>query len=296
MLTSDRNVHGEKHLQRQDQANGVKPRRLAEGHPDLGPGHLEAYLNIIKTLPDDSGRLERLLTYLDRIADLEAPKDVVVVGCGPRPQAVKVLRELNHRVLGVEPVITFVAAAQEYVGQPELVLKGWAEALPLETSSQDLVICDSVLEHVDSPRKAIAEMYRVLRPGGIAYVSTTNRWRFSLTGDNGEYHVRFLNWLPRLVRESYVFQHLHHNPALANYSLRPAVHWFTFPELCALGRDSGFAQFYSLLDVLVREDPSVRNKWWRRVILRPVQRNAWLRALALTQVGYAIAMLKRPQS
>jgi len=35
--------------------------------------------------------------------------------------------------------------------------------------------------------------------GGIAYITTTNRLRFSLRGDNGEYNVRFFNWLPRVV-------------------------------------------------------------------------------------------------
>jgi ubiquinone/menaquinone biosynthesis C-methylase UbiE len=267
---------------------------LAEGHPGLGPGHLEAYLEIIEKLPDDTPRIERLLVYLDRVRELKPPKDLLVIGCGPRPRAVKVLNERRYKVVGIEPVSSFVAAARKYLGRPSQVLEGGAEALPVPTSSQDLIICESVLEHVESPRRALDEMYRVLRAGGIAYLTTTNRLRFSPTGDNGEYHVRFLNWFPRLVRESYVFQHLHQDPALANYSLRPAVHWFTFADLCELGRDSGFAQFYSLLDLVVPDDPSVQRKWWRRLMLKLVQRNAWLRALALTQVGYSIGMLKRP--
>jgi hypothetical protein len=95
------------------------------------------------------------------------------------------------------------------------------------------------------------------------------------------------------MEESYVFRHLHQEPRLANYSLRPAVHWFTYAELCSLGRYSGFAQFYSMLDLMMPDDPTVARKWWRRVLLRPLQHNAWLRALALTQIGHAIAMLKR---
>src|SRR6266487_6450083 len=71
-------------------------------------------------------------------------------------------------------------------------------------------------------------------------------------------------------------------------SLRPAVHWFTFSRLCVLGRDSGFGQFYSPLDLLKEEDPIIAGKWWRRLLLRPLQRNPWLRALALTQVGHGI--------
>lgn len=271
---------------------GVR-RRLAEGHLDLGPGHLDTYLQILDALPDDTPRVERLLVMLDRLADLQPPKDVVVVGCGPRPRLVQMLADRAYRVVGVEPVTSFVTAATAYLGGPRLVIQGWAEDLPVPTASQDLVLCESVVEHVDSPRMALDEMYRVLRPGGVAYITTTNRLRIRMSGGNGEYNVRFFNWFPRLVRESYVFKHLHQDPALANYSLRPAVHWFTFADLCSLGRNSGFAQFYSLLDLVALDDPIVAERWWRRAILKPIQRSAWLRALALTQIGHTIAMLKR---
>jgi len=116
-----------------------------------------------------------------------------------------------------------------------------------------------------------------------------------LSGENGEYNLRFFNWLPRIVQESYVFRHLHYTPSLANYSLRPAVHWFSFADLCRLGRASGFAQFYSPLDLARSDDTVIRVRWWRRLLLPLLQRNPWLRAMALTQLGHAIVMLKRPQ-
>ena len=47
-----------------------------------------------------------------------------------------------------------------------------------------------------------------------------------------------------------MFQMLHYEPQLANYNARPAVHWFSFPDLCRLGREAGFAQFYSPLDLI----------------------------------------------
>ena len=42
-----------------------------------------------------------------------------------------------------------------------------------------------------------------------------------------------------------MFHHLHYNPSLANFSLRPAVHWWTYADLCRAGREAGFAQFYT---------------------------------------------------
>ena len=154
---------------------------------------------------------------------------------------------------------------------------------------------ESVLEHVDSPVLSLAECYRVLAPGGVLFVDTTNRLRFSAVGENGEYRVRFYNWFPASVKESYVFKHLHYAPHLANYSSRPAVHWFTFTELCSLGRQVGFAQFYSRLDF---PGSFARGGSFRRFMKTSLQKsvatNPWIRALALCQYGNAIFMYKRP--
>jgi hypothetical protein len=136
-------------------------------------------------------------------------------------------------------------------------------------------------------------MYRVLAPGGVLCVTTTNRHRFSLDGSNGEFNVPFYNWLPRLLKESYVFQHLHYQPKLANYTARPAVHWLSYADLCERGRDAGFAQFYAIVDLMRITDPSIAKSGLRRFVLPMLQQHPWLRSLALTQIGHAIFMLKR---
>jgi SAM-dependent methyltransferase/uncharacterized protein YbaR (Trm112 family) len=48
-------------------------------------------------------------------------------------------------------------------------LVGAAEELPLLDDSVDGVIIQAVLEHVQRPAKAVQEIYRVLRPGGMVY-------------------------------------------------------------------------------------------------------------------------------
>jgi hypothetical protein len=95
------------------------------------------------------------------------------------------------------------------------------------------------------------------------------------------------------VKESYIFYHLHYQPSLANYSPRPAVHWFSYADLCALGRQAGFAQFYSPTDLLNLDKGDARPTWRKR-ILDALRRNPWLRAANLTQIGGDIYMWKRP--
>ncbi len=50
---------------------------------------------------------------------------------------------------------------------PDIV--GDIHQLPLADNSVDAVICIAVLEHVEEPARAVAEVYRVLKPGGCAF-------------------------------------------------------------------------------------------------------------------------------
>jgi len=279
-----------------------KDRRLSEGYPDLDKVAFDRYTALLSDSEDDPSRIGRMLTYLNRLVDLSPPKRILVVGCGPIPKTAKSLLERNHDVVGIEPVEAFASSAAKYIGSEARILTAAAEKIPVPDCSQDLVLCESVLEHVDSPLTALNEVYRVLVPGGILFISTTNRYRFSLTGYNGEYNIRYFNWLPRIVKECFVFQHLHYRPHIANYSQRPAVHWYTFADLCELGRKAGFSKFYSMIDLLEPDDADdtllMRNRLRRFLLLKlkllkRIKRNPFLRALALTQIGGTIIMFKR---
>jgi SAM-dependent methyltransferase len=267
-------------------------RRLADGYPGLDKLAFDRFSAVLDEHGDETARLETMLARLNRLVDLDRLRDVVVIGCGPKPQTIKMLAKRNFNVIGVEPVPLYVEAAREYVGSRESVLEGAAESIPLPSGSQQLVFCDSVLEHVISPSKSLDEMFRVLAPGGILLVTTTNKFRISPSGHNGEYKLRFFNWLPGLVKECFVFEHLHYNPRLANYSELPAVHWFSYAALCALGRQAGFSRFYSPLDLLDATDPEIRKSRIKKWLVNKVKYNPWLRALALTQRGDTIIMLK----
>lgn len=53
---------------------------------------------------------------------------------------------------------------------PDIV--GDIRELPLPDNSVDAILCIAVLAHVEEPHKAVAEMYRVLKPGGYLFMYT----------------------------------------------------------------------------------------------------------------------------
>jgi hypothetical protein len=99
--------------------------------------------------------------------------------------------------------------------------------------------------------------------------------------------------MPGVVKEAFVHHHLHFDPTLANYTPRPAYHWFSYPDLCKIGRDAGFYQFYSKIDLIAADDPALTRRGLRAKLLNTFRYNPWLRSIALAQFGDSIFMLKR---
>jgi 2-polyprenyl-6-hydroxyphenyl methylase/3-demethylubiquinone-9 3-methyltransferase len=56
-----------------------------------------------------------------------------------------------------------------------------ATDLPFVTGSVDFVVSSECIEHTRDPRRAVREMLRVLRPGGVLFLTTPNLlWRWSV--------------------------------------------------------------------------------------------------------------------
>lgn len=73
-----------------------------------------------------------------------------------------------------KPNLSFVGLDILRSGE-QVNLVGDATAMPLSADSVDAALCIHTLEHIDDDRSAIAELYRVLQPGGWAIVSVPIR-------------------------------------------------------------------------------------------------------------------------
>jgi SAM-dependent methyltransferase len=119
---------------------------------------------------------------------------IVDVGCGPGFYT-RALRRRGAEVVPVDNDADEVALAGE---PPAGYVLADAAALPFQAGSVDGVLCSNMLEHTPDARAVVAEIARVLRPGGWAYVSWTN-W-YSPWGGHlmAPYHFLGPTYGPRL--------------------------------------------------------------------------------------------------
>jgi SAM-dependent methyltransferase len=87
------------------------------------------------------------------LADLPKNHLSISVGGGPT----RIHHEITNININRFPGVDIVADAHE---------------LPYEDNSVDFIYCEAVLEHLQHPQKSVAEMHRVLRPGGKVFAIT----------------------------------------------------------------------------------------------------------------------------
>jgi SAM-dependent methyltransferase len=96
---------------------------------------------------------------------LQGAADVLDIGCGEGQVARLAARIGAERVVGIDPTWAQVAVATERGGGPTYARAG-AAGLPFANASFDTAVACLVFEHIEAVDEAIAEVARVLRPGG----------------------------------------------------------------------------------------------------------------------------------
>ncbi|MCK0130511.1 methyltransferase domain-containing protein [Flavobacteriaceae bacterium F08102] len=135
-----------------------------------------------------------LWLYLERETSFfDATKPIKVLHMAPEQCFLKRFKKLKH--------IDLITAD---LYSPIVDVKADILDLPFEDDQFDIIFCNHVLEHIVDDQKAMSELYRVLKPGGMGifqvpqdYTRTTTYEDFSITDPDerakhfGQYdHVR----------------------------------------------------------------------------------------------------------
>lgn len=118
------------------------------------------------------------------------------------------------------------------------VVNATGEAMPYQDDAFDMALCWDVVEHVDDAEQLIAELGRVVRPGGRVLVTVINRlaWR------DPHYHLVGINYLPRSIAEKLIEWRgrSKRGSALQDKQRLSEMHYFTLAAFRRLAREHGF--------------------------------------------------------
>ena len=175
--------------------------------------------------------------------------------------------------LDISPqLIEFVRQRAEQHGLQLDLRLGNIEEAPLEPASFDVIIADSVFEHVQHWQEGLARVAAALRPGGVLIFSSTNR--FALR--SGEFALPFYGWLPDPVR--YALRRAIDGPDVMRLGID--FHQFTYPVVHRALTRLGFSRVYDIADLL---DPDRLNspRRWKVALVRAMRRSPRLRRAVL---------------
>jgi SAM-dependent methyltransferase len=159
-------------------AEGGARYRLVEGVPILLPDEGDGRDYLAQeggAMADEYGHERGLVALRRRIDNWVNRRDT-------RPPVLKQALERTVREQGPDPIVVSVGGGPDRWGDqitnlnidrfPNVDVVGDAYALPYADGSVDGILCWAVIEHLEFPERAVAEMHRVLRPAGLALFNT----------------------------------------------------------------------------------------------------------------------------
>lgn len=163
---------------------------------------------------------------------------VADIGCGAGTQC-RLWASLGHRVHGLDVNAPLIEVAKQRASEAGLDITfdvGSATSLPYADSSMDVALLPELLEHVANWQDCLNEAARIVKPGGLLYLSTTS-W---LCPMQQEFNLPLYSWYPGFLKRKYERLAVTTRPEIANHCKYPAVNWFSFYALARYLEKHGF--------------------------------------------------------
>ena len=108
----------------------------------------------------------RVRDLLETFQPIKAHARVVEVGSGAHGL---IFYFGSQNGVGVDPLAVSYGSLFPRWQHCAATVAAVGESLPFADRSFDMVLCDNVVDHAESPRKIVSELARILTPGGLLY-------------------------------------------------------------------------------------------------------------------------------
>lgn len=169
---------------------------------------------------------DMLLRVIQQCGTLSAPLDVADIGCNAGTLSMLWAKQC-HNVFGVDISAELIDLAAKRAQEAGLKIDfrvGTATELPWPDGSMDVCLAPELLEHVKDWEQCLNEFTRILKPGGILFITTSNK----LCPKQLEFNLPLYSWYPGFLKRHYERLSVTTRRDIANYATYPAVNWFTF--------------------------------------------------------------------
>jgi len=219
---------------------------------------------------------ERHLRFFERFRPVGPETRILDLGCGSGWFPVLCRRGgLSCRGIEVRPhMVEYGRDLGRRLGVEGDIVLGDVQTMDLGDNAYDIVLATSVFEHLERWRRVLRGAYRALRPGGLLYFYSTNKFAPRSAECPA---LPFYGWLPDRWR--YRLRVRREGEGILQWG-GIDYNQFTHFELRAFLKSLGYAR---VLDDIDRLDPDHLGvpRLWKRAALRFLKRFAWLKDAAL---------------
>lgn len=137
------------------------------------------------------------LYFMNRFNTMDKPKKYTFIDFGPEPSLAKFIR--SYSFLEYRSADLFMKNVDDKVDVMDMNA--------YEDNSVDIFLCSHILEHVGNDRKAMRELYRILKSGGFGIVMTLILLTLKEVSED-----------PRIISEADRWKHFGQNDHIRMYS------------------------------------------------------------------------------
>jgi 2-polyprenyl-3-methyl-5-hydroxy-6-metoxy-1,4-benzoquinol methylase len=225
-----------------------------------------------QTLADMMSTFQQYLRLIGKVRIPNPDTRILEIGVGTGwfPLICKT-KGWNCKGLEISPQLIEVAmeTGRAHGVVPDIEL-GNIEESDIGREQYDIIVASSVFEHVELWRDGLEKVYAALKPGGVLYFESTNKFSFT----SGEYQgVPLYGWLPNKLR--YKLRIMVQGPDVMKLGID--FNQFTYFGLRRAFRQIGFKTIYDRVDIADVD----RMAGWKRRIMLAARGNRLLRTVML---------------
>ena len=195
------------------------------------------------TLEDQQSAIESVFDNIERFKPITPETRILEVGVGDGWLQIYARRRgLDIRGLEISEQLMEISkqTARRYGVELDLSL-GNIEETDIGDGSYDIIIARSIFEHVEQWQKGVENIYGALRPGGLFYFDSTNKFSFT----SGEYSFPLYGWMPNSWR--YALRRARQGEDIMKLGID--FHQFTYPQLRRFFRRVGYKTVLDWVDL-----------------------------------------------